>query len=151
MHRSSIKLMADFRDRYLGEMQGCTVLDVGSACVYNQRTYRPLFEDYHYIGMDIVPGRNVDIVGYKDLFTYDVVISGQVMEHVKWPWEWLKKLVGLYRVYICIIAPNEYKEHRHPIDTFRYFPDGVESLFEWAEITPVEILAVGKDTMGIGR
>jgi len=143
-------LMADFRDRYLADMKGCTILDVGSAIVRKQRCYRELFADYCYVGMDIVEGRNVDIVGYKKLGRYDVVISGQVMEHVKRPWDWLCVLDDLFRKYICIIAPNTHKEHRYPVDTYRYFPDGMLDLFEYAEITPVEVRRVGKDTIGIG-
>ena len=152
MHKDSMRLMADFRDRYLGGLKGCTVLDVGAMQVQGDRkSYRQLFGDYRYTGMDIAPGKNVDIVGYDGLGMYDVVISGQVMEHVCRPWEWLKLLASLYRDYICIIAPNTWKEHRYPLDTYRYFPDGMRDLFDYAGITPVEIRAVGHDTIGIGK
>jgi hypothetical protein len=151
VHPSSMALMADFRDRYLAEMRGCTVLDVGCRVVKKQScSYRELFGDYHYTGMDIVPGRNVDIVGYKGLGVYDVLISGQVMEHVRRPWEWLASLRSHFRRYVCIIAPNTWKEHRYPIDTYRYFPDGMRDLFDYAGIEPVEIRRVGPDTIGIG-
>jgi hypothetical protein len=152
MHPGSMKLMADFRDRYLAEMKGCTVLDIGSARVRDQQEcYRDLFGEYHYIGMDIEAGDNVDIVGYGALVDmYDVIISGQVMEHIERPWEWLKRLAELYRYYICIIAPNTWGEHRYPIDCYRFFPDGMRALFEYAGIVPVEIRRVGKDTIGIG-
>ena len=146
-----MRLMADFRDRYLGDLKGCTVLDVGAMIVRGQhKSYRQLFGDYRYAGMDIASGKNVDIVGYDGLGKYDVVISGQVMEHVRRPWEWLKVLAGLYREYICIIAPNTLHEHRYPIDTYRYFPDGMRDLFDYAGITPVEIRKVGPDTIGVG-
>ena len=143
--------MADFRDRYLGDLKGCTVLDVGAMIVKGQQmSYRELFGDYSYTGMDVAAGKNVDIVGYDGLEMYDVVISGQAMEHVRRPWEWLKRLASLYREYICIIAPNTWGEHRYPIDTYRYFPDGMRDLFDYAGIMPVEVRAVGKDTIGIG-
>ena len=153
MHESSMRLMAHFRDRYLGDLQGCTVLDVGAMIAVEGRraSYRELFRDYQYTGMDVAPGKNVDIVGYDDLGVYDVVISGQVMEHVRRPWEWLKVLAGLYREYICIIAPNTWKWHGSPLDTYRYFPDGMRDLFDYAGITPVEVRAVGRDTIGIGK
>ncbi|GAG98993.1 unnamed protein product, partial [marine sediment metagenome] len=91
-------------------------------------------------------------VGYEDIpsFKFDVVISGQTIEHVKQPWEWVKSLTRYYRKYICIIAPNTCEEHKYPIDTFRFLPDGIRELFEWAEIKPLEIFANGKDTIGIG-
>lgn len=152
MHESSMRLMAGFRDRYLGDLKGCTILDVGAMIELGQsKCYRQLFEDYIYTGMDISPGRNVDVVGYDGLGMYDVVISGQVMEHVCRPWEWLKVLAGLFRHYICIIAPNTWGEHKYLLDTYRYFPDGMRDLFDYAGITPVEIRAVGRDTIGIGR
>jgi hypothetical protein len=147
-----MRLMAEFRDKYLSDMTGCTVLDVGAAMVGGQEaSYRQLFRRYEYTGMDIVPGRGVDIVGYAGLAdAYDVVISGQVMEHVKRPWMWLSDLSRLFRRYICIIAPNRWPEHRYPVDTYRYYPDGMRDLFEYAGIVPLEIRRVGVDTIGVG-
>jgi len=145
--------MADFRDKYLADMQGCSVLDIGSRLTnrHHSKTYRDLFcPTYEYVGMDTEPGKNVDIVGYDALEQYDVVVSGQVMEHVKQPWEWLKRLVPYFRKYICIIAPHTYKLHRSPLDTYRYFPDGMRDLFEFAGIREVDILLGETDTMGIG-
>lgn len=153
MHQRSMDLMTEFRDTYLTDMRGCSVLDVGSRLVnrHHSMTYRMLFEpDYRYVGMDIEPGRNVDIVGYDSLEQYDVVISGQVMEHVKRPWEWLKRLVPYFRKYICIIAPHTYRMHRSPFDTYRYFPDGMQDLFDFAGIRTVNIRLGETDTMGIG-
>jgi hypothetical protein len=152
MHESSMRLMAEFRDNYLADMEGCSVLDVGAAMVAGQQvSYRQLFWRYEYTGMDIIPGRNVDIVGYAGLEdAYDVVISGQVMEHVKRPWLWLSDLSRRFRRYICIIAPNRWPEHRYPIDTYRYYPDGMRDLFEAAGIVPLEIKRVNVDTIGIG-
>jgi hypothetical protein len=147
-----MKLMAQFRDKYLADLEGCTILDVGAAIVAGQQqSYRELFERYHYVGMDIEPGPNVDIVGYEGLAdAYDVVISGQAMEHVPRPWEWLTNLAQFYRRYICIIAPAMWPEHRFPLDTYRYYPDGMRALFEYADIVPLEVRRAGFDTIGIG-
>ena len=151
MHESSIRLMADFRDRYLGDMRGCSVLDVGARNVKQQgASYRDLFAGYAYTGMDVVAGENVDVVGYEGLGEYDVLISGQVMEHVRRPWEWLAQLKPHFRRYICIIAPNTWHEHRYPLDTYRYYPDWMRDLFDYAQITAVEVRRVGRDTIGIG-
>ena|GEM_PF-3020323 len=153
MHQRSIELMTDFRDKYLADMEGCSVLDVGSRLVNldHQMTYRMLFDPaYKYVGMDIKPGVNVDVVGYDALEQYDVVISGQTMEHVQRPWEWLRRLANHFRHYICIIAPHTFKLHRNPLDTYRYFPDGMRDLFECAGIREVEIILDETDTVGIG-
>lgn len=154
MHKNSMKAMTLFRDRFLSDMKGVSVLDIGARYAGgNKRTYREIFElDFDYTGFDIKPGKNVDIIGYENIKkTYDIVISGQVMEHVQRPWEWLKNLVKYFKTYICIIAPHTHKEHKHPLDTYRYFPDGMRDLFEYSKIKEVSVFIFGNDTVGIGR
>ena len=155
MDEASMRLMTSFRDNYLSDMKGASILDVGSRRVRRQTLdYSQIFKlDYEYTGMDIVRGANVDIVGYTNITKqYDVVISGNVMEHVERPWEWLKDLTYYFTKYICIMAPWQWREHKHPIDTFRYMPDGMRSLFRYADIYPLEII---KDKsyhcVGIGK
>jgi len=148
MHPDSLILMNLFKSKYLSEFEGATILDVGSIDING--TYREIFTGFEYTGMDIVPGDNVDIVGYENLSVYDVLISGQVMEHVKHPWDWLKSLKQYFQYFICIISPNTSSEHRHPIDCYRFFPDGMEALFEYADIEIVEIYKFNRDTVGIG-
>ena len=155
MHNNSMKLMAYFRDKYLSDMKGATILDVGSMLQTGagmQKTYKELFEkDFAYTGMDVEEGPNVDIVGFIGIMKrYDVVISGQTMEHVCRPWEWLKNLTFYFRECICIVVPNTIHEHRYPIDTYRYFPDGMRDLFDYAGIKEIEIFKSHKDTIGIG-
>ena len=154
MHQNSMRLMRHFRNNYLKEIEDCKVLDIGSKRVKRKHnTYRRIFQPpYLYIGMDIEPGLNVDIVGYENIpsFKFDAVISGQVMEHVEYPWDWLKSLKKYSKQYICIIVPNTCREHRYPIDTFRYFPDGIRALFKHAGIEELEITKSKSDTIGIG-
>jgi len=155
MHDSSMKEMISFRDKYLSNMEGCSILDVGSRNVKpdQQDSYVDIFKGkFNYVGMDVEPGNNVDIVGYEALRgrSFDVVISGQCMEHVNHPWDWLSNLAALYSKYICIIAPHSFKEHRFPIDTYRYFPDGMRDLFDYAKIKEIEIFRNKTDTIGIG-
>jgi hypothetical protein len=153
MHENSMKLMKYFRDNYLKDISEATIIDIGAKRVRrSHNTYRRIFRPpFQYTGMDIEEGLNVDIVGYKNIKqTYDVLISGQVMEHVQQPWKWLKSLTKYYNQYICIIAPNTCREHRYPIDTYRYFPDGMKDLFEYAKIPVIEVFKSGDDTIGIG-
>lgn len=150
MHSESIDLMQYFIDNYLKDGPSVSVLDVGSQDING--SYRSLFEPMHkYTGMDIVPGNNVDIVGHENVTeVYDVVISGQTMEHVNHPWDWLKQIKQYSKKYICIIAPWSFHEHRYPIDTYRYFPDGMKDLFNYAAIKPLEIFKRTNSTIGIG-
>ena len=150
MHANSLKLMTRFRDKHLHNMKGCSVLDVGSRDING--SYRSIFDEFNYIGMDLIDGPNVDIVGYSNIkHSYDVVISGQVMEHIKRPWEWLLQIKQYCDVVMCIIAPNTYKEHRYPVDCYRFFPDGIRALFEYADIKTIEAYIDGEDTVGVGR
>lgn len=154
MDYDSLELMKGFIAKHLNGMNG-TVLDIGSAKAGKRQpkeTYRDLFEPrFKYTGMDITDGENVDIIGYSNIKkTYDIVVSGQVMEHVKDPWDWLKNLAKYSNKYVCIIAPWKFKEHKHPIDTFRYLPDGMRALFEYAQIKEVEIFRKGCLIVGIG-
>ena len=95
MHLSSLHNMALFRDRFLAAsgLKRLDILDLGSpemgAC------YRPIFDrpGWNYVGVDLAPGPNVDIV-LKHPFRWrevasgsvDVLISGQVLEHVEYFW-----------------------------------------------------------------
>ena len=154
MHLNSLKCMKKFRDKYLYNSSAIAILDVGSRSVNGHPTYRELFPlPFDYTGMDIVPGDNVDIVGYEALEgrIFDVVICGQVLEHVNRPWEFLANLKRYFTQYICVIAPNTHGLHEYPIDTFRYFPDGMRSLFDVAGIVELEIYKDKKDTVGIGK
>jgi len=159
MHKTSYQLMTYFRDKYLEGMIGASVLDIGARNLKSRKgglTYRPLFEKFKYAGMDVEPGDNVDIVGFENIpGVFDIVISGQTMEHVKQPWEWLKSLTPYFSKYIVIIAPHTWKEHKNPkhncpFDTYRYYPDGMQDLFDYAGIKVLEIETSRTDTMCIG-
>ncbi|MEF3168907.1 MAG: glycosyltransferase [Deltaproteobacteria bacterium] len=74
------------------------VLDIGSLDINGNNQY--LFENCHYIGIDIAPGRNVDIVckGHELALpdsTFDVIISTECLEHDKY---WDKTLQNAVRL-----------------------------------------------------
>ena len=156
MDRESLSMMDYFIGKYLKGVDGGTVLDIGSLKIDEPsqpiETYRDLFRKrFDYTGMDLEAGDNVDIVGYENIKEkYDIVVSGQVMEHVNRPWDWLKRLSQYSKKHICIIAPWSFQEHRFPIDTYRYLPDGMRDLFDYAGIKEVEIAKGERSTIGIG-
>ena len=95
MHPSSYDKMAAFRRDYLStrEAEALTILDLGSQDING--SYRPLFAApaWHYLGVDMAPGHNVDLV-LQDPYEWneivpdsiDVVISGQTFEHTEFFW-----------------------------------------------------------------
>jgi len=136
-----------FRDNYLNDLnekQVMTVLDVGSQCVPGQSDiYRIFFSEsqFKYVGLDMVEGYNVDLVvnnAYKwdeiqDNFC-DVLISGQMLEHVEFPWLTMSEIARVLKPQglICIIVPSMQKLHRYPVNCQNYFSDGLIALAKYA-------------------
>lgn len=150
MHESSMEYMKLFVAKYI--KPPCTVADVGS---YDMNgCYKPLFKGCEYTGLDIQPGPNVDRVvelyhfGTKQ---YDVVISGQVLEHVEDMCHWREALLNICKPggLICVIAPHTWEQHRFPLDCWRIFPDGMKWLFKGTEILECE--AGVTDTVLVAR
>ena len=127
--------------RCLDKTAPLKIIDVGSRIELGQpECYRQLMisEKWTYQGLDLKAGSNVDIIS-DDPFNYpitdneyDVIISGQCIEHVTNLAVWMKEL---YRILkpggrICIIGPSAGGIHRHPVDCWRVLPDGMRFLFE---------------------
>jgi len=138
--------------------------DVGSYDVNG--TYRAIFASeprWTYVGMDMAAGNNVDIVlnGEDDWnnvpeASFDVVISGQTMEHTRRPWIFARQLARLGKrgALFCVIAPFTWPYHCHPIDCWRVFPDGMRAVLEDAGLLVLEtymtqITATEGDTIAI--
>lgn len=137
MHADSLKFMRTMLGRIRRE-DVSTVLDVGSLDVNG--SYRELIEGmgWQYTGLDVRPGRNVDVVS-DDPFCFpfrtnmfDVVISGSTMEHVTRPWLWVPELARVVRPggLLAIVTHWSFEEHRYPLDCYRYLPDGMRELFD---------------------
>jgi SAM-dependent methyltransferase len=64
--------------------------------------------------------------------TYDIVLSGQVMEHVKKIWAWAEELNRITRPggLLILICPISWEYHEVPVDCWRIYPDGMRSLME---------------------
>ena len=162
--------MGDLVSRYLPRSQPRRVLDIGSYDVNG--SYKQVFDDpaWTYIGADLEPGPNVDVVlesPYRLPFasgSIDVLISGQAIEHMDFFWlSWLEMVRtvapgGL----VFLIAPSRGPEHRYPVDCWRFYPDGFDALARWAGVESVEITtdwepdadpdsAAWGDTVGVFR
>ncbi len=152
MHQSSYDLMGVFRRKYLEERQGTPlrIYDLGSQDVNG--SYRPLFDDplWRYVGMDMVPGKNVDLV-LRDPYQWkglksgsaDVVISGQTFEHIEFFWITILEIARVLRPggLCCLIAPSGGFEHRYPVDCWRFYPDGFSALARFARLEVLDVRA----------
>lgn len=136
MHKEAFRQMDVLLERYTKTSP--KVLDVGS---YNVNgTYKPLLErrGWDYTGMDMVPGPNVDVVAtgeYQFPFednSYDIVLTGSTMEHVKALWLWVPELVRVLKPngMLAIITHTRWAYHPHPVDCWRIMPDGMQFMFD---------------------
>lgn len=145
MHAESYKLMAKMLDSIEGD--NLQVLDVGSTDVNG--SFRSLVEDrgWGYLGLDISPGKNVDIVADNPFEypledgSFDVVISGSTMEHVTEIWRWVPELARVIRPGGALLIHTHWSfpEHRYPIDCWRIMPDGMAYLLDMAGFADYEI------------
>jgi len=64
--------------------------------------------------------------------SYDVVLSGQVLEHVPKIWRWMTELARITRPggTVITIAPVTWPYHEAPQDCWRAYPDGLRALYE---------------------
>ncbi|MCD7896549.1 MAG: class I SAM-dependent methyltransferase [Planctomycetaceae bacterium] len=146
MHKSSFLRMEWFVNQYLGKTEQYKVLDVGSYDVNG--TYKGLFQSdrFSYTGLDMESGPNVDIVPrnpYKwseiaDSF-YDVVISGQAIEHCEFFWVTVGEMARVLRPggLLCLIAPRGFALHRYPVDCYRFDVDGVIAIARFCNLEPI--------------
>lgn len=147
--------------KYLNTETSLSVMDFGSYDVNG--TYRNIFsinKTWQYTGVDMCLGKNVDVVvdsdfiweNIKDDF-FDVVISGQVMEHVKEPWSMAQALGRVCKAggFVFIVAPNTWVYHPYPIDCWRIFPDGMEHVMsKYGGFEKLECGMKGPDTYFFG-
>lgn len=125
-----------------------SVLDIGSSDVNG--SYRHLFPSprFSYVGLDMVKGKNVDIVpklpyDWSEIrdSSYDVVISGQCFEHVEFPWILFEEIARIVKPngLICIITPRLQARHRYPVDTYRYDSDGMLAMAKYVNFKPEHV------------
>lgn len=141
--------MTQFMRKYLSDFTNkeISILDIGSQDVNGN--YKNLFKNpkWKYYGLDIVAGENVDIV-VKDIYrwkeiktrSFDVVISGQALEHVEFFWITILEIVRVLKNngLLCLIVPSSGPEHRYPKDCWRFFPDGLKALANYSYLEPIE-------------
>ncbi len=145
MHQHSLDLMADFRRDYLEARkdEALTILDLGSQDFNG--SYRAVLANprWRYIGIDLTPGPNVDIV-LQDAYHWrelksgsaDVLVSGQTFEHTEFFWDTMCEIARVLKPggVCCIIAPSCGPEHRYPRDCWRIFPDGFAAVARYAHL-----------------
>ena len=72
--------------------------------------------------------------------TYDVVLSGQVIEHVARIWRWMPEVARVTKPggLVITLNPVSWPYHEAPIDCWRIYPEGMKALSEDAGLQIVE-------------
>ncbi len=91
--------------------------------------------------------------------SFDVVISGQVLEHVRKVWVWMKEVARVTKPggYVITINPVSWPYHEAPVDCWRIYPEGMKALYDDAgldvDISVYECLEVNAKRIipGAGR
>lgn len=145
MHRSAHKAMRRLVDQFVPTDRALRVIDLGSASTPRQiaagMTHGALFENFdaEVIGVDVVDRPNVDVVltkPYRLPFrsnSVDVVISGQVLEHVPFFWASMLEIARVLKPGGLCLMTVPSRGHKHMIvDCWRYYDDGIRAMGAFA-------------------
>lgn len=152
MHKTSYLKMEWFKNKYLNTSTNLTILDVGSLDKNGDFNYRKIFNEEHwrYTGLDFQNGNNVDIL-VEDIYnwfelednTYDIVISGQLFEHLEYFWLTMSEIERVLKPggYVCIITPSSGPKHGGNMpNCYRFNENSLASLAKYFDL---EVLFAG--------
>ena len=143
MHENSRLLFAEFAAKHF--LPGLKVLEVGPDGFPS--TYETL------VAHRVAEWSTVDLAGDRGLTfrstteysfpipdaAYDIVLSGQVLEHVRKPWIWIREVARVCKPdgLVITICPVSWTYHEAPIDCWRVYPEGMKALYEEAGLRVV--------------
>lgn len=117
-----------------------SVLEVGSCQYLEQDTLRDIVP-CKYLGIDIQDGPNIDMVvepyhwPFEDE-SYNMILCCSVFEHCERFWLLFEEMARVLKLNgkMLITAPRiHFKTHRHPVDCWRFLPDGMRALGKLCE------------------
>ena len=151
MHKTTFNKMNWFKENYLNTDEKLSILDVGSLDNSGDNyNYGSIFDSpkWDYTGLDFVNGPNVDIV-VEDIYnwmeipdnSYDVVISGQLFEHLGFFWLTMGEIDRVLKPggFCCIIAPSGGPKHGADTDCYRFQEGGMEFLAKYVDFKVLHI------------
>lgn len=141
MHTSALNAMRRCVADFVPADRPIRVVDLGSATNEERMeagmTHGALFAEYdaEVIGLDIIEGPNVDRVLGKPYKlplrsnSVDVVVSGQVFEHIPFFWASLLEIARILKPGGVFLMTVPSRGHKHMlVDCWRYYDDGVRAM-----------------------
>lgn len=94
--------------------------------------------DIQWDSLDLGPRESITYVATADYSypiaddAFDIVVSGNVIEHVKKIWTWMRELTRITKPggYVITVNPVNWAYHANPVDCWRIFPEGAKALHE---------------------
>ena len=118
--------------------KGVRILEIGSRNVTGRKV-RAYFPDAEYVGFDIYPGENVDVVGdahrlcryFSAEDKFDLILSHAVFEHLYMPWVVAVEIQKMLKVGGCVFIETHfsYTSHERPWHFFQFSDMGLRALF----------------------
>jgi hypothetical protein len=141
MHKNSLLLFEKYASPFFHS--GQRVLEIGPD--HFPSTYRDALKDVslEWHTLDRRENPNLTYPGSDEYSfsvpdeSYDITLSGQVIEHVRKPWRWMPELARVTRRNGCVITinPVSWVYHEAPVDCWRMFPEGMKALYEDASLS----------------
>ena len=100
-HQSQLDFVKSVKDTFPYSFRDCKVLEIGSLDING--SVRQFFDNCDYVGIDLFPGKGVDIVGAAhtlELDKYDTVISCECFDHDN---HWKETFRKMYYSAKCLV------------------------------------------------
>ena len=117
---------------------GIRVLEIGSRNVTGINL-RARFSEATYVGFDVYPGENVDVVGdahklasyFVGQDRFDLIFSSAVLEHLCMPWVAAIQIQKMLKVGGTLFVETHfsYSSHERPWNFFQFSDMGLRALF----------------------
>jgi len=148
VHESAMQRMEECIRKYMDAGRHYDVLDFGSFINVGQTmSHRELFDrfDCSITGVDIHEGRNVDVKMTKPYRiplksgSQDVVITGQVFEHIPFPFASMLEIARVLRPGGLLFMTVPSRGHRHSkYDLWRFYPDSMRAFAAYSDLELLE-------------
>jgi SAM-dependent methyltransferase len=142
-----------------GNKQGLRVLEIGSREVTGESSFRYELEKAHYVGFDLYPGNNVDVVGdahqlssyFEGQDKFDIIFSSSCFEHFAMPWIVAVEIGTLLKVGGIVFFETHfsYSSHEGPWHFFQFSDMALKVLF--SEALGFECIEAGVSNPIVGK